>query len=174
MKRFVLATMGSLVLITSSLEAQRLAVAGGISQPQGELNESSDLGWHGLASIVFSSAMQPLGLRLDVAYNRFPFAGSQLVQEGHIATGSATLNATYRLPKATSPLSPYLIVGLGAYRTSCSESGCSDDTSFGWNFGLGAKLHFIGLGTFLEARYHRTSADGSGVHFFPLTLGLTL
>ena len=31
----------------------------------------------------------------------------------------------------------------------------------------------LGVGSFVEARYHRTTRGGSGVHYFPLTRGLT-
>jgi opacity protein-like surface antigen len=86
--------------------------------------------------------------------------------------GSATLNATYRLPMTNSPMSPYLISGLGAYRTECSLAvGCEAATKFGWNVGLGTKL-FVGFRSFVEARYHRTKRGDGNVHYFPLTLGV--
>ena len=120
--------------------------------------------------------MQPLGLRLDVAYNQFAFtddAQAALGDDGTQSVGSATLNVTYRLPMTNSPLSPYLISGLGWYRTDCSiEPACDATTRYGWNVGLGTKLHALGIRSFLEARYHRTDSGGSDVHFFPLTFGL--
>jgi opacity protein-like surface antigen len=71
-----------------------------------------------------------------------------------------------------SPMSPYLISGLGAYRTECSLAvGCDASTKFGWNVGLGTKL-FVGFRSFIEARYHRTKRGDSSVNYFPLTLGL--
>jgi hypothetical protein len=172
MKRFGFVSGLGLVLglLGAPLQAQHLSVAGGVSLPQGDLDRSAATGWHGLASLGFGSVMQPLGLRLDAAYNRFPMSGP--LADEHLTAASATLNLTYRLPKATSPISPYLIIGLGAYHTDCSLD-CDASTRLGWNFGLGARLHALG-GVFIEARYHRTGADGAGVHFFPLTIGLNL
>jgi hypothetical protein len=120
--------------------------------------------------------MQPIGLRLDVAYNRFALsdeAQAVLGEDGHQAVGSATLNATYRLPMTNSSMSPYLITGLGAYRSECSvEPECDATTRYGWNVGLGTKLYLLGFRSFLEARYHRTTHRGVGVHFFPVTFGV--
>jgi hypothetical protein len=161
------------------LEAQSpisLGIAGGASLPQGDVNDLVTTGWHALGTAVLSSPMQPLGLRLDVAYSRFPFsdeAQTALGGEGHLTTGSATLNVTYRLPKATWPVSPYLLLGLGAYRTECSLGpGCQSRVRYGWNYGLGAKLFFLGFTNFVEIRGHRTKRRGGEVHYFPLTFGI--
>lgn len=155
----------------ASLEAQRpisVGLAGGVSLPQGDLADGANTGWHALGTIALSTLMQPLGLRLDVAYNRFDFSDV----DGHQSVGSATFNGTYRLPMTNSPLSPYLIAGLGAYRTECSlDTGCEATTKFGWNAGLGTKL-FVGFRSFVEARYHRTKRAGRDMSYFPLTLGL--
>jgi opacity protein-like surface antigen len=155
----------------ASLEAQRpisVGLAGGVSLPQGDLAAGVNAGWHALGTIALSTLMQPIGLRVDVAYNRFEFSDV----DGNQSVGSATLNGTYRLPMTNSPLSPYLIAGLGAYRTECSlGAGCEAATRFGWNVGLGTKL-FVGFRSFVEARYHRTKRGDANVSYFPLTLGV--
>jgi hypothetical protein len=162
------------------LHAQRpisIGVAGGVSVPQGDLRNSATTGWHALGTIALSTYMQPIGLRLDVAYNRFNFSDQTRATvggSGYQTVGSATLNATYRLPMTDSPMSPYLIAGLGAYRTTCSlGSDCAAKTHQGWNAGLGTKLRLLGLKSFLEARFHRTEREESYVNFFPVTIGLT-
>lgn len=163
-----------------SLGAQRpvtIGVGGGASLPSGSLGDGTSAGWHALGTIALGTPMQPLGLRLDLAYNRFAFddrGRTALGVDGHETVASATLNATYRLPMTGSPISPYLITGLGAYRTACSlDDACDAVTRYGWNVGLGARLVTLGVRSFVEARYHRTTRGGSDVHFFPLTLGLT-
>lgn len=61
-------------------------------------------------------------------------AQAALGGEGDQSTTSGTLNATYRLPMTDSPMSPYLISGLGAYHTERSLGpGCDGTTRFGWN-----------------------------------------
>lgn len=170
------AALGALI-VPASLPGQRpvsLGLAGGASIPSGELREGVDVGWHGLATIVVSSLMHPLGLRIDVAYNRFAYSDVTPALAGEYqSTGSATLNFTYRLPMTNSPMSPYLISGLGAYRSECSlETGCEATTRYGWNVGLGTKLYVLGFRSFLEARYHRTEIGDTDVNYFPLTFGI--
>ena len=146
-----------------------VGLAGGVSLPQGDLADVVGTGWHALGTIALSTLMQPLGLRLDIAYSRFDFDAA----DGNESVGSATLNGTYRLPMTNSPLSPYLISGLGAYRSECSlDIGCDATTEFGWNVGLGAKLFVLGFRSFLEARYHSTEHHDTDVRYFPLTIGI--
>jgi outer membrane protein with beta-barrel domain len=168
-----------LALSTSSAGAQRLltiGLGGGVSLPSSDLSNGSNTGWNALATLVLSTPMQPLGLRADVAYNQFGFSSASTATfgSGHQNVGSLTANVTYRLPTPGTPISPYLITGLGAYRTDCSvDVACQGATHFGWNAGLGTKLYALRLRSFLEARYHRTSANGSTVSYFPITLGLS-
>jgi opacity protein-like surface antigen len=156
----------------AATQAQRpisLGLAGGVSFPQGDLRDAANTGWHALGTLALSTLTQPLGLRVDVAYNQFGFTAG----DGHQTVASATLNGTYRLPMTNSPMSPYLIAGLGAYRSECSlAQGCDAVTKFGWNAGLGTKLYVLGFRSFLEARYHRTKRGESTVNYFPLTFGL--
>src|SRR5688500_2448960 len=122
-----------LTLVSATAAAQRpltLSLAGGASLPVGRFGDAASTGWHALASIGLSTLMQPIGLRLDVAHNRFT-AESVGPDQG---VTSATLNATYRLPMTNSPLSPYLITGAGASRFECFGTiDCGTATRFGWN-----------------------------------------
>lgn len=178
MRRLIFAlTFTGALLQPVHLHAQRpvsIGIAGGASIPAGDLGDGSDLGWNALATIVVSSLMQPLGLRVDVAYNRFAFSEDvPALADQYQAVGSATLNFTYRLPMTNSPMSPYLISGLGAYRSDCSlPTGCEATTHYGWNVGLGTKLYVLGFRSFLEGRYHRTARGETGLQYFPITFGL--
>ena len=163
----------------SLMGAQRpisIGVAGGASIPEGDLSEGVDIGWHALGTLWLSTLMQPLGLRIDVAYSRFALsdeAQGLLGEDGHQDVGSATLNATYRLPMTNSPFSPYLSSGVGAYRSECSVGpGCDATTRYGWNVGLGTRMYVLGFRSFLEARYHRTERGEADVHFLPVTFGV--
>jgi hypothetical protein len=171
----VAATWLGLLFAASSLQAQRplsIAVAGGVSLPEGDVSDGVDTGWHALGTIALSTLMQPIGLRLDAAYNRFALA-SGIGADGQFTVASATLNGTYRLPLTDSPMSPYLISGLGAYRSACSlDSGCEGTIRYGWNVGLGAKLFMLGSRSFVEARYHRTARAEANVNYFPVTFGV--
>ena len=124
MRRWIL--VGAWLSIAGSVGS--LGVGGGVSLPEGDLGDAVITGWHALATAELASPMHPWGLRLDIAYNRFAFsdeAEAALGGEGNQSAGSATLNVLYRLPKVTSPVQPYVIAGLGAYRTECSFGpGC--------------------------------------------------
>jgi Outer membrane protein beta-barrel domain len=177
MRRWIIVAVWPALLVAAvRAEAQRslwLGVAGGVSVPQGDLGDAVDAGWHALATGELSVPLQPLGLRLDLAYNRFSFSDETLGEDASESVGSATLNGTYRLPMTNSPMSPFLIAGLGAYRARCSDiPTCDGTTRFGWNFGLGTKLFVLGFRSFLEARYHRTSHGELDVHYFPVTFGV--
>lgn len=178
MKRSLLSIAVVGALATSSASAQRpvtLSLAGGASLPVGGLRDDANAGWHGLAALALSTYMQPLGLRLDAAYNRFPSRDAAPATTGvdALVVGSATLNVTYRLPMTNSPASPYLIAGAGAYRSECDgAASCGDATTrYGWNAGLGFKFATPGLRTFIEARFHRTERGERKVQFFPATIG---
>jgi hypothetical protein len=173
MRRWILAVTVGAACSAAPLDAQQrpisIGLAGGVSLPQGDLADATNTGWHALGTLALSTLMQPLGLRLDVAYNRFELSGA----DGNESVGSATLNGTYRLPMTDSPMSPYLIAGLGAYRTECSlATGCDATTKFGWNVGLGTKLYVLGFRSFLEARYHTTKRGDTRLNYFPVTFGL--
>ena len=167
-------TVLTLIALAVPVRAQvpvTLGVAGGVSLPSGDFGDAASTGWHALGTIGVSTLMQPLGVRLDVAYNRFADTGPVLAGEGrgHVAVTSGTLNLTYRLPMTNSPFSPYIIGGLGGYHASCAGSlECEGSTHFGWNGGLGVNVAALGLRPFLEARYHSTR----DLDFIPLTVGL--
>jgi Outer membrane protein beta-barrel domain len=166
----------ALLCAVAPLHAQRLiqiGIGGGVSLPAADLRTGANTGWHVLATAALSTLMQPIGLRLDVAYNRFAVRNATTPSAGvNQSVGSATLNGTYRLPMTDSPLSPYLVSGLGAYRSECSGGlGCSTSTRYGWNVGLGTKLYVLGTRAFVETRYHRTGRAGGNVQFFPVTIG---
>jgi hypothetical protein len=174
MHRLGLASI-AVILSAAVLPAQRpvsLSLAAGISSPNGDLDRAADVGWHALAAINVTSLMLPLGLRLEAAYNSFGTSGDPSADELRVL--SLTGNLTYRLPMTNSPLSPYLIGGMGAYRTDCdSDAGCDGDVSFGWNAGLGTKLYLLGFRSFLEARYQSTTRGDVNVKYFPITFGIT-
>ena len=166
----------ALLAPVAAMQAQRpisIGIGGGVSIPEGDLGDGARTGWHALGTIAVSTLMQPLGLRVDVAYNSFAFNDDleATLGAGDQTVGSATLNFTYRLPMTNSPFSPYLISGLGAYRSDCSV--CDPTTRYGWNVGVGTKLYVVGVRSFLEARYHRTGRGDQNVHYFPVTFGLT-
>ena len=170
--RFLLATL-ALLVAAKPMCAQRpltLSLGGGASFPLGQFEDGASIGWHALASVGWSTLMQPIGVRLDVQHSRFTAksVGPDL------AVTSATLNLSYRLPMTNSAFSPYVIGGGGAYRFECfGDTDCGSDTRIGWNAGLGTKFAAFRLKGFLEARWHAVNSDGGNVRFVPITFALT-
>jgi hypothetical protein len=178
MRRSILTAALFALMPLATLESQRpitVGVAGGLSLPVGDFGDAVDPGWHALGTLTLGTAMQPLGLRLDAAYNQFArSATTPSVLSGSQTAASVTLNPTYRLPMTNSPLSPYVIAGAGAYRLACTgDAECSATTRFGWNGGVGTKFSSFGLRGFLEARYNRIAFRGGNVSYVPFTIGLT-
>jgi hypothetical protein len=178
MHRRVIAALAPALLAAAPLGAQRpvaLGIAGGVSLPQGRFGDGVDTGWRGLVTLAVSSPTQPLGLRIDGAYDQFDFGGgaAAALRGGRQTITSGTANVTYRLPMNRSPLSPYLIAGLGAHHLACAGGvSCGGSTRFGWGAGIGTKLTGLHLRTFVEARFQSVSLGGSDAHYFPVTFGL--
>jgi hypothetical protein len=163
------------VAMVPALPAQRVVfvnIGGGVSVPQGQLESGRDIGWHAMGALTLTSLAMPVALRLEGDFNQFTRSSDAPASVGDQSTLAITLNATYRLPMVSSPISPYIITGAGAYRTSCDDAApCGTDTGFGWNAGAGFRFATIGLRGFVESRYHAT---GSGVaRFIPVTVALT-
>jgi hypothetical protein len=180
MRRWILAAAGFGVVASAvPLQAQSplsVGLGGGVSLPEGAVDDNVNIGWHALVTAQLASPMHPWGVRLDVAYNRFEFSEqleAALGGQGNQTVGSATLNIMYRMPKVTWPIQAYLLAGLGAYRTDCSLGpGCESRVRYGWNYGLGARFFFLGFENFVEIRGHRTKSRTDDVHYFPLTVGI--
>ena len=177
MRRWILVVASFAVLARSrTLGAQRpiaLGVAGGVSVPQGDLRDGANTGWHALGTLALGTLMQPLGLRLDVAYNRFAFSDrvrTSASEEGHQSVGSATLNASYRLPMTDSPISPYLIAGLGAYRSDCSLVSCAATTRVGWE----CRSRDEGAGAAVPDVHRGAISPDEQSGFVPVTVGVMM
>jgi hypothetical protein len=75
----------------------------------------------------------------------------------------------FGIPSATG-VSLYLIGGPGYYRESAS--GTASEGHWGFNAGAGVKLPLSGFNTFIEARFHHVSENGSSTSFIPVTFGI--
>ena len=173
--RFFFAVLLLSIAAPAAALAQRplkLGLAGGVSLPSADLAAGAGPGWNALATLALSTLMQPIGLRLDVAHAEFAFDEPSPLGPGNQRVSSATLNATYRLPMTDSPMSPYVITGLGLYRTDCSVAACEASNHFGWNAGGGTKINILGMLTFVEARYHSANVGSGRVAYIPITVGL--
>lgn len=187
----------ALVLSASAAQAQRpmsFGVALGASMPTGDAGEFLKTGYHVMGTLGFSPPALPVGVRIDGTLNQFsgktistPFGP---IDAGDFRILSLTANATFGMPMAASPISPYLIGGLGMYNGSSpdaeddpatSEDESKGETKLGFNIGVGTKFALAGFGTFAELRYHMIP-DGavnidtgkkSSFNFIPISFGIT-
>ena len=172
------------LLATFSLPAMAHAqvgfgVAGGRAQPVSDFGNNAVAGptYSGLVNI--SIPLAPVGVRLEGTYGKYdykPFVGSD---GGHVRIISGTANAMLSMP---GPIGPYLIGGIGYYRSTANGNGGSGETNkVGYNGGLGVRVGLGGLSAFAEARLHHipgaNTATLRGVstntQLIPLTIGLT-
>lgn len=167
----------ALVLSASSVQAQKpisFGVALGASMPTGDAGDVSKMGYHAMGTLAWSVPTMPVGFRFDAQYNMLSGKDFGGISAPDLNILGVTANATWGMPMAASPVSPYLIGGLGMYRSSasdCSGSGCSG-TDFGFNVGVGTKFALSGFGTFAEVRYHSIQADGGSYNFIPISFGI--
>ena len=177
MKRSILgvATL-ALALAANSAEAQKpisFGIGLGATMAQGDFGDAVDMGYHALGTLAWAAPALPVGVRFDASYNRLGFKDDVADGETFNILG-ITANATWGIPMAASPVSPYLIGGLGWYQGSTSIEGSESDSKIGFNVGGGVKFNLSGFGTFIEARYHMIGGDEGEVdtNFIPITFGI--
>ena len=169
MKRLLVAVAGLTILAAPAVAQDvvrpiRFGVQGGVSMPMGDLGDAADMGFivGGLAD--WKPATLPIGIRFNVDYQRW---GSKVLDGESLSSISGTAAAMYAIP-TTGGISPYVLGGLGMYRSTCSVDDCPSETDLGFNVGGGLNFNLGALDTFLELRYH--SVDDAT--FVPIAFGI--
>jgi hypothetical protein len=150
-------------------------VAAGLAAPTGNLKNSVDMGYNVAASLLFLPPLAPVGFRFEGMFNQFNYK-STVVPSAKFNVLAGTANVMLTQPGI---MGPYLIGGLGMYRSSASCSGCTGSSSnFGFNGGGGFRFGLSGFSAFAEARYHYVTGTASATspgsyNFIPLTFGVT-
>ncbi len=152
----------------SAAEAQpRLLVGGGFSAPNGSIADVADPGYHAQLGLQIRLPSLPLSLRGDGGIHRLGAANASLSRTQVIGGAASVI---FHLPGVG--LQPYVLGGVGSYRTKSGPAGApSTVTDTGYHGGFGLVLGGTGLGGFAELRYVRISDPGSTT-LIPLTLGL--
>lgn len=178
--KIVLFGLGALALATTAAPtfAQKpsLGIAAGVSMPQGDFKDIAGSGLNGTVALGLGMPMLPVGVRIEGAYNRFPFSDdikAVIGEKGSWNFASATANVTLGLPLSAIVVSPYVIAGGGMYWGNCSvKTACDAESKFGYNAGLGVKLRALLLSGYVEARYHSIQTEGESTNFLPITIGI--
>ena len=176
MKRSILGAAAlALVVTASSVQAQKpisFGIALGASMPTGDFGDAVDMGYHALGTLAWAPPSLHVGIRFDAQYNMFSGKDFSGISGPDLKVLGITANATWGMPMAASPVSPYLIGGIGMYRSSFDCDGCSSQSDMGFNVGVGTKFALSGFGTFAEIRYHSIQADGGSANFIPISFGI--
>lgn len=168
--------------VVSATKPFSLGISGGASIPTGDFggNNGVNTGYNVAGHVGLGVPALPVTFRGDVGYNSFGVKG---VGGTNATIWEFTANAVYSFP-TVSPIRPYIIGGIGAYRpgVSTSSSGssysASDGSKFGFNAGAGLTIPLTGFNAFVEARYHRfNNGDSNGISggstsFVPITFGV--
>jgi hypothetical protein len=152
-------------------------VGGGANFPQNQLNNVYDAGPSANVQIGYDPQTAPLGLRLNLGYNRLngqvldlkarlPFGRLFGATSGFYAVGGGgvTYFQNYQTFQAVSGTA----VGGPTAGTLRSE----DATRFAANGGLGLDFGIGPASLFAEGRYVRVFTKGANSNFIPVTLGL--
>lgn len=154
-------------------------IAGGVAQPVGDFGNVAVAGplFSGLLNL--SIPLAPVGLRFEGSLGQYDYKSTVGSTGGKVRMLSATANAMVSTP---GPIGPYVIGGIGYYRSTADCSGCSTESNkVGYNGGVGLRAGLFGLAAFVEARFHHipgASAPTIGglttnTQFIPLSVGVT-
>ena len=140
----------------------------GVSMPQSDFKDSYNNGFNVTGSAGWHKWNSPLGLRLDVGYDRFSLKGAS--ENASILSGVG--DVTLKIPQVLA-VSPYLVAGGGIYRLSSSGAGSTSNTKGGWNAGGGITFGVGMAKLFIESRYTNVSTEGVATKFIPVILGIS-
>jgi hypothetical protein len=150
-------------------EAQPRIMAGvGLSTPIGDFGDSAESGWHGMAGLQLSVPAIPIALRADGGYHSFGEAPGG----ASVSMLAGSLSLVFNLPGVG--LVPYLLGGLGTYRTSVDVSGVDPVTDNGFHGAFGVNIGALGFGGWGEVRVVNVNQAGGDARFVTATLGLRL
>jgi len=167
MRRLILLTLLAIFAAPVVASAQvRLMAGGGLSTPIGDFGDAAEAGWHLTGGMQLGVPTIPIALRGDGAYHSFGQASSA----PSVDMLGGTLSLVFNLPGVG--LVPYLLAGVGAYRTTVEGLDAVSDNGFHAAFGV--NIGAIGLGGFGEVRFVNVNQSAGDARFVTATLGLRL
>lgn len=164
------ATLALLLLLPSATAAQLRILAGaGVTNPMGDLNDATDVGWHATGGVKLSIATIPVSLQADGTYHSFGEQGTN--PQTSILAGALSLV----VPFPGVGLRPYVLGGVGLYRTSLDVDGLDPESDTGIHGAFGVDIGAVGFGGYAEVRGTVVDTEGSGNRWFvSATLGVRL
>ena len=165
-----------------------IGVGGGAVFPMSDLKNAYNTGWNVTVPIAWQSMTWPVGVRLDLSYEKlgaksFSTVGGGTTQLDKPALWNGMLDLTYKVPFGFMPSGSglYVLGGGGVHRIS-NYGGTTDGTTFtassasttkfGWNAGGGLTYGFGMANLFVEGRYVSIMTDGRNTNTVPVVVGV--
>jgi hypothetical protein len=175
-----LAAFAGLLALPFTVQAQKsisVGVSGGASLPMGDLADAVDMGYNVTGHLYYTRSTTKLGFRLDVPYDSWKGKGSGNGVDANLSTLGIVANGTFNFGESDAGMRPYLLAGVGMYRSKSSadingveSSATSSDAGIQGGVGLSFKL--AGFSTFLEAKYVNIFTEDPSTSFAPITFGI--
>jgi hypothetical protein len=147
-----------------------ITIAAGPSFPTGELRQTQAQGTDINLGLIRGSDDSPFGVRLDLAYDRFPGKTVNGIHnaERRVAGGSADL----LFSTSGYTIKPYLIAGAGAFKVTSKPEAEDAKTRFGFDFGIGFTMPLGTNALFIESRLNSVSQHHARpLRYIPVALG---
>ena len=160
-----------LLAAAPAASAQSISLAGGLSQPNGDLSNGVGSGYNAALGFNFGAPLIPLGARVEGGLNGFSYKGGAT---GDVRIMNVSANGIFNMGM------PYVIGGLGYYNRRVNETVLGTrvtdtQSAMGLNGGIGLRLPLGTMSPFAEVRYHAMMGDkakGANLRFIPITFGV--
>jgi hypothetical protein len=167
--RAAIVLAASLVAAPALLAQTSFNVAAGATLPMGDAGDAMKMGYNLTAGVGFKAPVAPIGARVEGMWSQLPFKG--ILSDNNARVLAGTVNAVVSGAGMPVPMG-YLIGGLGLYNMGSDVSGGGSSTKFGFNVGAGLNIPLTGFGTYIEARLHYITTEGSATMLVPINFGV--
>lgn len=156
------------LVMPSAAHAQiGFGVSAGPSKPMGDFGDIAKTGYQFSGLLNLSIPLAPFGFRFEGSVGQYDYKSAVGLANAKARVISGTANAMLSTPGF---IGPYVIGGVGYYRSTTECTGCSAGSNkVGFNGGAGVRVGLLGFSAFAEARYH----SASSTQFIPLSVGVT-
>lgn len=179
MTLFALPLVATSVATAQSARTIGFGVSGGLSQPIGDLGDRTKSGYSVAGHVYLAPTTMPrLNLRGDLSYDAWDASDAVALAEKSRNVAALTGNAIFRLGETTSAARPFLLGGVGAYRSQSTlfpiggGTVSASTTNVGVQAGGGFDFNLSGFSTFVEAKVVNIFTDGSSARYVPITFGV--
>ncbi len=147
-----------------------IAIAAGQSQPLGKLRETQAPGLALDLGIIRGPDEAPIGLRLDIGYDKLPGKTVKGLKQADRKTLSGTGDIVFGF--SGYAIKPYVLAGGGAFKMTSKTAAADERTRFGFDFGLGATIAVGSKAIFIESRVNSIAQhNAKPLRYVPIIFG---